>query len=101
MNRVRIQVTQEDIDGALRFLAEGQRGFRSANCPIARAVKRRLPEYANTLAVGPETVTLGGLKRLKLSQRAQQFLNDFDGEKPVRPFTFFGTVITRGDRGWE
>lgn len=100
MRRVLVTVTQQDIDAARQVLTGNVVGFRCQNCPVALAVKRRLPEYAATIAAGPETVSLSaGNLSMSLPRRAQKFILDFDAEdREVRPFKFYGTITTLADR---
>lgn len=79
MKRVRINVTQRDID----------RGVRSTltSCPIALAIKRRVVEDS-TVAVTQFAVLYGTFMSSPFPYRATQFIYHFDLGKPVKPFTF-------------
>lgn len=74
---MKVTVTQEHIDRGTRLLSTG--------CPVARAIA----------ALGFTNVTVGGLtayagpaQRWALPKTARQFIEKFDGRKPVSPFTF-------------
>src|ERR1700677_3744911 len=94
MSRVLISVTQEDIDAGRASLRMNT-FFRYQTCPVARAIIRRLPQYKPPIVVGPDDARLflGGDK-LKLPLRAKKFIMDFDGELDVKPFKFYGEIIT-------
>jgi len=77
--RLRISVTQEDIDKGTS---------RSAYCPVALAVKR----------LGYKDVhVLGEIRaddfRFSVPLLAAKFIDRFDEGKPVYPFTFTATRI--------
>ncbi len=76
-----INVTQEDIDNGLRT--------SSCKCPIARAAKREFglpalisPSFSLFLLKDYENILFS------LPSSARDFINDFDGERPVKPFSF-------------
>jgi hypothetical protein len=74
---LRIDVTAQDITGALRRVC--------GSCPVARALRR---------CSGEEHVLVGvcrgivGLAAVDLPIEAQQFIAAFDDGEPVQPFTF-------------
>lgn len=79
-----IHVTQEDID-------KGTRGSFLA-CPIARAVKRqvgvRWAEVSDDHIRVADTALSGNVTRFRTPPEAADFINDFDSEEEVEPFSF-------------
>lgn len=77
-----INVTQEDID-------RGERG-QCRTCPIAKAVIRELDE-TDVYVIGPYLVIgIHGPTRLTidLPDAVTRFVEDFDSEDSVAPFSF-------------
>jgi len=72
MKKVRIDVTQRDIERAHAGL-----------CPIERGAKRVLPDPW----VGTNSLFLPGME-VSLPARAVKFVSNFDGGYPVKPFSF-------------
>jgi len=86
--RVKIEVTQEDID--LGVVADGD------SCPIARSLRRIFPDldvyvggcYFDLIDEGIEIASV------TLPKTAQRFIDRFDGERAtVRPETFYVTGV--------
>lgn len=84
-----ITVTQTDID-------RGQR-HSGTTCPIARAIRRAARRWRWPVSVGPTTVDLGPRQEVALPWRAINFVNNFDGLAPVKPFRF-KLVLTKGSK---
>jgi hypothetical protein len=79
MKRVRVVVTQEDID-------KGERGS-SQGCALARALRRIHP----AAIVGTSVWTTNGWSgatEYPLGWAAERFAEDFDRGDPVEPATF-------------
>ena len=82
---LRIEVTQEDIDGGMRRSCGG--------CPIALAVRRALgPSHAAYVSAGAIDVFAGPpqkhLASYDLPNAAYTFVLDFDNRLYVQPFRF-------------
>lgn len=86
---IEIHVYQNDIDNGRKNTA--------ANCPIARAAKRAFPGLA--VSVGTKTLTVWPVVNKELNlygrdtvydlpEEAVDFVNQFDGDRPVEPFIF-------------
>jgi hypothetical protein len=82
----KISVTQEDIDRGVRSHA----GW----CPIARAIKRTLFGKPGAPLIPDADVKVGHYAvdiqdgRAYLPQEAVEFIQDFDVDRPVKPFEF-------------
>jgi hypothetical protein len=79
--KVRIRVTQEDID----------RGARTAPtaCPIALAVRRALPELDQPRVCSRRIYPDGAINAdVLLPQAAQDFIDRYDNALAVEPFEF-------------
>lgn len=83
---ITVKVTKTDI-------AKGNRNAGCA-CPIARALKRRLPKSTD-IYVHPDIVCLWLRQRAQTSMKiaelpfpARTFVQRFDRGQPVEPFTF-------------
>ncbi len=78
--KVRINVTQRDIERGIRFT--------SYTCPIARAARRH-PELKGC-AVSPDSLAFdnSGWVWTPLPEKACEFVDSFDGGRPVKPFSF-------------
>ena len=93
MNKVtRIKVTKSDIQN-------GRPGY-SDSCPIALAVKRKFPGSDVSVGYfdfdvqhGPADKEIHGRM---LPERAQRFVDEFDGNSPVEPFQFDVKAIPEG-----
>jgi len=86
--RVKIEVTQEDID-------KGSRESET-HCPVARAVKRAIPWF--NVRAGNSVLYLDNKSgqpvcKVCLPFRAQDFIERFDNRVEVRPETFFVTGV--------
>ena len=79
--RIRINVTNEDIE-------KGNKGS-IWHCPVALAVKRRLPE--KHLYVTNYGYVVIETRDIVLSQKVQDFIDDFDGWKNTsfNSFSFY------------
>ena len=77
MKVITISVTALDI-------TRGNKGG-STNCPIARATRRC--GRTKHVSVGATGITVGE-GRYNLPKTAQRFVQDFDNELPVKPFSF-------------
>lgn len=82
MSRVKISVTQDDINSGVRNAC--------LDCPIALAIKRA----GHIAKVGSEVVYLPpnvrrAFRPTSLPRSAQRFIRRFDQAKPVEPFNFF------------
>lgn len=80
-----ISVTQEDIRLGTRK--------DQHTCPIALAVQRVLPEFAN-IEVSNDEISIGAPKFYsfyshELPISAIDFIRAFDNERPVEPFSFY------------
>lgn len=95
--RLKISVTAQDI----------QRGKHEniKRCPVARAIRRALKGRRVYVAVEPGYVVLGAFHRanwdsmidartITLPLRVRQWVWDFDGNKPVKPFSFTITGVS-------
>lgn len=87
MRRIRVEVTQADIDKGLPEMGP--------TCPVAIAIARRVGfavwvwhQHWTPLA-GRWTVTLRPTPMYQVSPAATDFIRAFDHGKPVRPFTFY------------
>ena len=78
--KVRINVTQRDIERGIRFT--------SYTCPIAWAARRH-PELKGCL-VAPDSLAFdnSGWVWVPLPEKACGFVDSFDGGRPVQPFSF-------------
>jgi len=79
--RVKIEVTQEDID----------RGARRSccNCPIALAVKRLVPHCSEVdVRCGAIYAKTPELWKADASISVIDFISGFDAGRPVQPFSF-------------
>ena len=92
---MKVTVTSEDI-------AIGQRDS-IVSCPIARALKRTLAKLVTDQGMSPMLIDVRvwstfwyvpGGQRASLPEAAQQFIADFDHNKPVTPFSF--TIPEKG-----
>lgn len=61
-------------------------------CPIARAIKRQLPEEETDVFVGSGSIRIGSVGWLRQSQAAMRFIDRFDKALPVKPFCFMATI---------
>lgn len=77
-----VDVTEDDIK-------KGQRG-RSAYCPIALALARKVPKKYTVLA--GTTIFFftwwGKCRRVRPPEAAMNFTHDFDHNIPVKPLSF-------------
>ena len=86
MSKVKIHVTQEDIDNG--------KCQNPTACAVAQALKRKFPEADKILVMlGCAEIQLTGdtFKIFKHSRACDRFINNFDAEKPVKPSTFVFT----------
>lgn len=79
-----INVTQEDIENGIRHSC--------FSCPIALAVKRETGcncsvESAN-FHLKARIFMMGSYEAYFPGKEAEDFINNFDGGKPVKPFSF-------------
>ena len=81
---MKIEVTQKDIDKGLKSTCY--------YCPIALAFKRKIKsEIALGVAVNAKNVHHFHEKswhRYDLPKEAKKFIQRFDSDQPVKPFTF-------------
>lgn len=77
---MKIHVTQEDIDAGKRYNSE--------YCPVALALKRKLPRYKWT--VGHRF--LHYKRQIKTPKSVSRKIAQFDGGYPVEPFAFSFTL---------
>lgn len=84
-----VHVTQEIIDESIRWVERGCLGYRSKNCPIARAANRVTKfrcgfdgEHLNIYEDCPEN------QQIYLGREALDFAYKFDNSEPVSPFSF-------------
>ena len=89
--KVKISVTAEDIKLGVRCSI--------LSCPIARAVKRKHPGFKTNkdlfVCVGKFEFTCykeAKQKCFKLSKTAQTFINRFDSNQNVKPFSFIANI---------
>ena len=82
--KVRVEVTQEDIE----------KGKRKAGwaCPIARAIKRRVPQSRRRDVFVEHALWEVGYHVRPLPRTAQRFVKRFDAGEPVKPFAFMTEV---------
>ena len=85
MVKVRIKVTQEDIDKGVQSLSDG--------CPVALALNRvglraNVDRYAVTLT--HKGSRCSGYNKVKSTDRVSHFVSNFDdyGRSTVKPFSF-------------
>ena len=79
--RFKIEVTQRDIKNGIVAKCD--------QCPIARAVNRATKTRKTTVGKCTVTVRLNGRYYcMRLPDRAQDFIRDFDAHLQVKPFTF-------------
>jgi len=71
-----INVTKNDIEKGIRS--------NSSECPIARAIKRRVKEK---IGVTSDSAYIG-YNRIELSETARLFIENYDCGKEVEPFKF-------------
>ena len=76
---IQIKVTQEHIDRSVDALTE--------SCPIEQAIEEKLGLSSARVNVGITTVLING-KSIPLTQRAREFVRDFDSGEEVFPSTF-------------
>ncbi len=81
MSKVLVEVTQEDIDKGRRYKG----GRRGEFCPVARALRRGTT--SNRVTVGFVRATVQG-RLIELPLPAIVFIEMFDRDKPVSPFSF-------------
>lgn len=75
---IRVKVTQDDIKNGKRCL--------SRKCPLALAVARATGKSA---IVRVTTLTVDNFAhRFNMSKKLIRFINDFDSDRPVKPFSF-------------
>ena len=75
-----ITVTQKDIDSPIIN--------RRLDCPVAKAINRAFKEKMGFASVGRTSIVLRAGDRYSLCKEASDFINRFDGEEEVEPFTF-------------
>ena len=86
MERIKIQVTDKDINNG--------RKYSTANCPIALAIRRTVKDRqktswgANIISVTPAFISFGDNVDLKVSRSAKRFMNEFDKGGDVKAFNF-------------
>lgn len=77
---MKIEVTQEDIDGGIKC--------SGLDCPVARAIRRVHPIHGAVVSCGLYWVPGTGGKRIRLPDSALRFYRDFDTDQKVEPFSF-------------
>lgn len=82
MPRIKIEVTATDIRRARRMIKSMA---RAKCCPVALAIKRAFRD--DGVRVFKEEVRLSDIK-LTLPDRARSFVNHFDNDEKVKPFSF-------------
>lgn len=87
MKRIKICVTQDDIDKGI----QGSGRY----CPIALAVKRARIIPDHEVSVGQIYLDFPE-KKVRPSRSAKRFIGRFDSSKPVKPFCFVARDF-RGD----
>ncbi len=80
-----IKVTQKDIDAANKWRNAGAKGSWGKLCPIGRAVTRSL--NSKKIWVGHTNVEIGTWPHI-LPIKAQKFIESWDNELDVEPFSF-------------
>jgi hypothetical protein len=75
--KIKIEVTQDDIDQGCRWSAN--------HCPIARAVAQRF--HSTQVGVNRTWIRVGSIT-FKTPLRAVRFIKRFDGKNLVKPFKF-------------
>jgi hypothetical protein len=79
---MRVEITKEDIDNGIPC--------NNFSCPIALALKRYYPD--KVISVGKLWITIEGvyhkMRYYKNSPIVRKFINDFDDDIPVEPFSF-------------
>lgn len=76
---MRFYVSQDDIE-------KGEKASK-CNCPVARAVRRALPQCR--IAVPFQREIRINDHNYKPSTKVEQFVRRFDKGKPVSPFSFY------------
>lgn len=94
MDKIKIQVTQEDINKGI--------SGNCTECPIALAVLRALPHF-QMVRVGHDMIHCwvfaedkekgrwhynAGNRTYDIPREAQDFIRDYDRDRPVEPFEF-------------
>lgn len=84
---IKVTVTKEHIKKGRQAWKKGARRFES--CPIHCAVRKIFDErfyiYIDTIRFDDDLLSHG----IPLPEDAKQFINDFDNDRPVKPFTFY------------
>lgn len=83
--RTKVKVTRADIRAAKKAMAHGQR--RARCCPISQATCRAFPEVSD-VCTGLTRLVIGSLLFL-MPKKAQQFVDRFDSDRTVKPFSFY------------
>jgi hypothetical protein len=86
MTRIRVEVTQNDIDKSCRN--------NSSNCPIQRAIRRLVRDEFLVTVRSTELIIQHGIGKhisisVELPEQAIDFIQDFDQYYSVKPFTFY------------
>lgn len=74
-----IEVTQDDIDSGI--------ARQCRDCPIALAVERAANVPRRSVVASQYEIKIGG-QYFKVPKSALDFINAFDAEMSVKPFTF-------------
>lgn len=88
MPRIKIEVTQEDI--------EKGKPRKSSHCPIARAIKQQC-RNGTSVQVSEDGISIEHNSRYGYASdhpptRAVRFIERFDRGRPVKPFKFFHEI---------
>ena len=82
MKTTTISVTAKDIAEANKRLVDGMQ--RICNCPVSLAIERKTGKRTSVCFFA-----LGAYISIsELPRKAQDFIEDFDLGKPVKPFSF-------------
>jgi len=84
--KIKIEVTEKDIEKAKKFLKTGKIGIAN-NCPVALALKRATNNQSLWVCCDsycPAPATL-----IRLPKKVSDFIEKFDALLPVKPFSFF------------
>lgn len=75
-----VHVTQEDINSGIRTNCD--------SCPIAIAMHRILGEPVEVVWHSAYIGSIGNCRTVSIPRVATTFIQDFDGHRPVSPFSF-------------
>lgn len=83
-NNLLIEVTQEDIDAAIRN--------NSSHCAVASAIQRQVASQRVAVDIQTIRMTMKGTSQRRIyltPAKVQQYIIDFDAGDPLKPFSFW------------